>query len=228
METNKIKWTRRRIGTGALTTVLMLAGGLAAQAQSKNSPTGKEHMMPKSGAMTETTSNADINRLIGSWPEDSKKAAMDMTKKYGPPQEATATMLKWENNGPWKRTVIYSTAVQHDFPMPHKDVMQQYIDYKVPPEKFDELAEYDGSVVAERTNGELSARCDKEAANFLAINLADEVITGKRSPKAAREEYAKQIAAMMAGQPAPLTEKLLVVSMTSGTADPDKSVKMKK
>ncbi len=80
----------------------------------------------------------------------------------------------------------------------------------------------------ERTNGELSARCDKEAANFLAINLADEVITGKRSPKAAREEYAKQIMAMMAGEPAPLTEKLLVVSMTSGTADPDKSVKMKK
>lgn len=214
--------------SAALTTVLMLAGGLAAQAASNNSPTGKDHMKPKSGAMTENTSNADITRLIGSWPEDSKKAAMDMTKKYGPPQEATATMLKWENNGPWKRTVIYSTPVQHDFPMPHKDVMQQYIEYKVPPEKFDELAEYDGSVVAERTNGELSARCDKEAANFLAINLADEVVTGKRSPKSARDEYAKQITAMMAGQPAPLTEKLLVVSMTSGTADPDKSVKMKK
>lgn len=82
-------------------------------------------------------------------------------------------------------------------------------------------------MVAERTNGELSARCDKEGANFLALNLADEVITGKRSPKSARAEYAKQIMAMMAGQPAPLTEKLMLVSMTSGTADPDMPAKMK-
>ncbi len=83
-------------------------------------------------------------------------------------------------------------------------------------------------MVAERTNGELSARCDKEAANFLAISLADEVITGKRSPKAVQEECLKQVMAAKAGQPAPLTEKLMFVSMTSGTADPGKPVKMKK
>ncbi len=235
MKSHNNRWMRWNFAAGGLTAALVLAGGIAAQAQSQDSQTGKDrmmpksdHMMPKSGAMKGMSGNGDHNQLIASWPEDSKKAAMDMTKKYGPPQEATATMLKWENNGPWKRTVIYSTPVQHDFPMPHKDVMQQFIDYKVPPEKFDELAEYDGSVVAERTNGELSARCDKEAANFLALNLADEVISGQRSPKSAREEYVKQIMAMKAGQPAPLTEKLMFVAMTGDTADPDKAVKMKK
>ncbi|MGH8284417.1 MAG: hypothetical protein ACRETT_01460 [Steroidobacteraceae bacterium] len=37
--------------------------------------------------------------------------------------------------------------------MPHKDVLEQVIDYKVPPDKFDDLARYDGSVIAERTKG---------------------------------------------------------------------------
>ncbi|MEO6568665.1 MAG: hypothetical protein ABIO94_07860 [Opitutaceae bacterium] len=48
------------------------------------------------------------------------------------------------------------------------------------------------------------------------------MLSEKRSPNAAREEVAKQIKAMQAGQPAPLTEKLMIVSMTSGTSDPDK------
>jgi hypothetical protein len=51
----------------------------------------------------------------------------------------------------------------------------------VPPDKFDELAEYDGSVIVERTKGEIAARCDLEGANFLALNLAHEIVTGKRS-----------------------------------------------
>ena len=45
------------------------------------------------------------------------------------------------------------------------------------------LAAYDGSVVVNRTNGEYQPRCDLEAANFLALNLAHEIILGKRSSK---------------------------------------------
>lgn len=63
-------------------------------------------------------------------------------------------------------------------------------------EKFDELAEYDGSVVVERTKGEIAARCDKEEANFLALNLANEIATGKRSVEDARKFYAEAIRAM--------------------------------
>jgi hypothetical protein len=49
---------------------------------------------------------------------------------------------------------------------------QQFIDYKADPGLYDELAKYDGSVVLERTSGEISARCGKEDANFLTLNLA--------------------------------------------------------
>lgn len=198
--------------------------GLAQTAEkrmkAKDMPMKDGMPMNAHGSMTKMDP-AVVKQLTSSWPEVSQKAAMDMVEKYGAPQGATATMLVWEKNGPWKRTIVYSEPVQHDFPMPHKDVMQQFIDYKVPTDKFDELAEFDGSVVVNRTNGEISARCDKEAANFLAINLADEVVTGKRSVKEAREEYAKQIMAKMANQPAPLTEKLMVLSPTGDTAFSD-------
>jgi hypothetical protein len=33
-------------------------------------------------------------------------------------------------------------------------------------------------VIVERTKGELSARCEGEEANFLAINLAHQIVTG--------------------------------------------------
>ena len=33
-----------------------------------------------------------------------------LVKRYGPPSEATAPVLVWRNNGPWKRTVLYRAA----------------------------------------------------------------------------------------------------------------------
>src|SRR3546814_4003934 len=40
---------------------------------------------------------------------------------------------------------------RHDFPAPHTDSVESVIDYRVPPDKFTALAEFDGSVIAERT-----------------------------------------------------------------------------
>src|SRR3546814_17951518 len=40
---------------------------------------------------------------------------------------------------------------RHDFPAPHTDSVESVIDYRVPPDKFTALAEFDGGVIAERT-----------------------------------------------------------------------------
>ena len=63
--------------------------------------------------------------------------------------------------------------------------------------RADELLQYDGSIILERTKGEIAARCDKEEANFLAINLADDVANGRRSVDDARKFYAESMMAMM-------------------------------
>jgi guanyl-specific ribonuclease Sa len=49
---------------------------------------------------------ASVEQMVSGWPEKSRMAAMDMMRKYGPPQEATPSMLMWMNNGPWKWTKV--------------------------------------------------------------------------------------------------------------------------
>ncbi len=151
-------------------------------------------MVPASAhSPTARMSESEMRAMLANWPKSAQMAAADMMKKYGPPQEVTATMLKWRNNGPWKYTMISNYETPHRFPAPHPDVMTQAIDYRVPAAMFDDLAAYDGSVTADRTQGHLAARCDKEAANFLAINLANDVVTRRKSVPLARAYYARAI-----------------------------------
>ncbi len=170
-------------------------------------------------------SGADMARMqpmMSGWPQASRDAVKYMTDKYGAPMHMNESMAMWGATGQWKRTVVYNYEVKHDFPMPHTDVMQQWINYKAPLARYDDLAMYDGSVVPERTNGEISARCDKEAANFLAINLAHEIATGKRTVQSARRKYAEQIMAKMAMRPAPYTDRIMFMPMMGGTMDADR------
>ncbi len=90
-----------------------------------------------------------------------------------------------------------------------------------PREAFTDLAAFDGSVIPERTKGEISARCDMEPMNFLALNLAHEIITGKRSVDDARKTYAEVGTAFMSGDPSPYLEGLMFEPSSRGTADAD-------
>lgn len=181
-------------------------------------------VMAQNGAMGMTMNkNEMMETTLRSWPRASQMAARAMMEKYGQPAEMTESMMVWNATGQWKRTVVYKEEARHLFPGPHTDVMQQFVNYKVPPDMVDELARFDGSVVVNRTNGELSARCDQEAANILALNLAHKNITDHLSVDEARRMYGEQIMALKAGRPAPLTERLMFSMMEAGnTADPDK------
>jgi len=137
-------------------------------------------------------------------------------------------MLMWHGNGPWKHTMVLKQEVKHDFPGPHTDLLKQVIDYKVPLDKYDDLAMYDGSVVVERTNGVISATCDAEEANFLAINLAHDVATGKRTVSGARKFYADTMMAFKKGGKPAYTQSLVFKMPKGRTADADKPAMMKK
>lgn len=79
------------------------------------------------------------------------------------------------------------------FPSPHHDSLLQAIPYEVPPERVSELLRFDGSVVVEGTRGELAARCDDERANYLALNLAHEILTNKLNVSQACLFYAETV-----------------------------------
>src|SRR6266545_3262356 len=114
------------------------------------------------------------SQLMEAWPEESREAAQLVIDKYGDPSEVPAS---------------------------HIDAVESVLDYRVPTEKFSPLAEFDGSVVVERTAGEISARCHDEEANFLALNLAHDIVTGERTVEDARDFYAQSMIDYREGKP---------------------------
>ncbi|WP_176448579.1 hypothetical protein [Lentibacillus sp. CBA3610] len=149
-----------------------------------------------------------VKDIVNDWNDMPKKAANLTIEQYGSPNEATQSRLIWYNNGPWKRTIVYRDEIPHDFPEPHTDCIENYINYSVPSEMFSELAKFDGSVIVERTKGEVSSRCDMEAANIAALNLMNDIVTGKLSAEEARDKNSEAISAFMMNRPAPYAEQL--------------------
>lgn len=162
-----------------------------------------------------------VESITNDWNAMSKKAANLTIEQYGPPNEAIPSRLIWYNNGPWKRTIVYQDEIPHDFPQPHTDVIENVINYKVPPEKLSELAKFDGSIIVEKTRGEISSRCDIEAANFTALNVMHDIVTEKLNSEEARDLLCEVMSAYMLNRPAPYAEKLQFDIPTEGKFDTD-------
>lgn len=171
------------IGAAALMSVGLVAQGTDQQ--------------PKMQGSQVQGSTMKAEQVIASWKSAPKTAAEKMLKKYGEPDEVTSMRLIWHNNGPWKFTEVINQEIDHDFPIPHKDAMHQAVNYSVDPKTAAEILTFDGSIILNRTAGLIGAICDKEPANFLAVNLAHEVATGKRSVEEARKQYAQSVELLM-------------------------------
>ncbi|MFL5766849.1 MAG: hypothetical protein ACJ758_03275 [Actinomycetota bacterium] len=161
--------------------------------------------------------------IIESWPEQAREPARLVIDAYGEPHEATDSKLIWHRVGPWKRVVATRTYFQHNFPAPHEDSVESFVDYRVPPELFTPLAQFDGSVIVERTAGEVSARCHDEEANKLALNLMHDIVTGAKDVSEARSYYAKEFTDYRRKLPTPYMEELRF-EPGSDTADADERV----
>lgn len=162
--------------------------------------------------------------MIEQWPRAPRKAAEKLLDQYGPPNEATATKMFWYRVGPWARMELTADEVLHNFPTPHTDYLTQWIEYPVPSGAAGALVEFDGSVLMDRTAGQLGARCDHEAYNTLTLNLAVEILEGRRTVEDARRFYGETANAFVLGRDAPYAEGLLFDPPAEETADPDDSI----
>ncbi len=162
-----------------------------------------------------------VERIMRDWPKMAQTAAREMIEKYGPPNEAMDSRFIWYNNGPWKRSTCYRDEIPHHFPNPHSDVLECVIDYQVPIEKLSELAKFDGSLVVERTKGEVISRCDMEAANFLALNMMHEIVTGNMTAEQARHFLTETAAAYSMSRSAPHAERFMFDLPQGETNEPD-------
>ena len=201
---------------------LVVCGLAAAFVSSTSSPTAEteQGMRP--------ISKADVEKHLSGWKAKPKEAAMMLMQKYGAPHEATSHRLVWHDNGPWKMTEIINEEIPHDFPMPHVDFMYQAVSHKIDAGKADEITEFDGSVYVDRTRGLLGARCDKEEPNFLGVNLAHEIMMGKRDVDDARKMFAESMMTFMKTKKAnDYQSGLKFQPMTGMQGDRDKAHSMK-
>lgn len=171
----------------------------------------------------QSITSSEAEEIVADWPAAPKGMAEKLLECYGPPNEATPTKMFWYRKGPWARIELTADEVIHNFPTPHTDYLTQYVDFPVPVSKAAELLEFDGSVIIDRTAGQIGARCDAESANVLTLNLAVEIIEGRRTVDDARNLYAESIAAWSMGRDAPYAERLLF-EPRMGSGDPDEGI----
>ncbi len=174
--------------------------------------------------MSADSANAEawVEKHLVGWPAARRKLAAELIARYGRPHETTATELYWGQSGPWKRMVLHRAGVKHNFPLPHEDVLEQTLNYRVPELKTRDLIRYNGSLVIDRTRGELSAHCDSEAQNTITLNIADDIVTGNRTVDEGLGYHAQLIRALETHVEESYPQKIkFEVLPESETADPD-------
>ena len=185
-----------------LTAALLFPAAAFAQAATQSIPMPPP---PSSTAAASQPPSAEaqawVAKHLAAWPQRTQRLGAQLVTKYGPPAEATDRQITWYANGPWKRTTLFKEQITHNFANAHQDILEQTISYRVPLDKLAPLAEFNGSLVVNRTRGELSSISDGEDTNFLALNVADDLVTGERDVEQAMTYYAQLIRARMIKEP---------------------------
>lgn len=139
---------------------------------------------------------------IQKWPKACKVTAAAMIEEYGQPDQFDRHALAWFNKGTWRRTVVSRK------PRDGKSCLEQTIAYLVPKERVAKLKRFSPRLTVNPTAGELSFASASEATNHLALNLADEIVVGKRTVPEAREFFARTKRLGQSGKSSPYLDQL--------------------
>jgi hypothetical protein len=182
--------------------VAMFGAAANANAQGSTQSVAMPPATPPTAAQAPSASALTwVQKHLAGWPQRTQRLGAQLVTKYGPPTEVAERQVTWYGNGPWKRTTLYKEEVAHNFANAHQDVLEQTVSYRVPPEKIALIAQFNGSVVVNRTRGEISSTSDSEDTNFLALNVADDIAKGERDVERAQTYYAQLIRAKMIKEP---------------------------
>lgn len=171
---------------GFVRATLLMAGLtvlLGAAAMKKTQANSKAEQAAPRGALAP---GETAKTVVARWPAGPRGAAELMLEKYGEPDQFDRDTLAWFNNGEWKRTVVHRAASRRDPSGRTKDFLEQTVGYLVPSEKIPDLNRFNPRLEVSMSAGEMSFSSESESKNRLALNLAEEIITGKRAVADAR------------------------------------------
>jgi len=180
----------------ALVTPVLIAPTLAAPAPD-SAPSYRQQI-----------SAGDAVQKLSAWPAGPRLAGFETIAKYGAPNEITDERMIWHNAMPFKRILLTREVLPHHFPIVHMDYLEHTISYTVPADKAGQVLAFDGALSIYRVGGELSARCDLESNNILALNLAHDIVEGRKSVEQARQAFGDAMIARTNGESPAIAKEL--------------------
>ena len=176
-------------------------------------------LLPAFGAAPKSLfAQTDRQTAIEGWPAGSRRLLGAMIEKYGIPQRLNVVEAVWYDNGPWRKTVVHRDSASRFWGIKDKDYLEQFIRYQVPADKAGSLKLFGKRLEIEGAVGELSSRSASEGMNYMALNLAHEIVTGARSVEDARDFYLKTEELSRAGKSSPYLEGFLFTVEANGNA----------
>jgi len=140
-------------------------------------------------------------RTVAGWQEKSRLAAAALIDKYGAPDELRSTSVVWHDRDPWKKIVVRDAAPPYAGSRTTElGVVEETVVYALRPDQAKLLEAFGSTLSYDDKTGELTARSDSEPVNFLRVNLADEVVSGRLTVEQARDAYARMMALEESGK----------------------------
>ena len=158
----------------ALLTAAVLAA--ASCAAPENSP-----------AQSQAQRQALADAVVANWAGNSAVAARALIDKYGCPDAVESHRLTWWNRGPWKRTTVWEQTplyASDDLP-----VIEQAVYFPIVASDAERLRQFNGEIEFDMQSGELVSQSMREETNFLNLNLAYDIIAGRKTIEQARQDY---------------------------------------
>ncbi|MDD5303445.1 MAG: hypothetical protein PHS14_10080 [Elusimicrobia bacterium] len=188
------------VGVGLLALLACATAGEGSKAHAKSAAAAPQSASARPGETPES--------IIKNWAPRSRTTARLMLEKYGKPAQFDRNTLVWFNNGEWKKTIVHRKIYRHDPAGKRQDFLEQTVGYLVPADKLADLKRFNPMVEASLTAGELTFASDSESKNRLALNLAEEIVTGKRGVADARAFFLKTTRLAASGKSSSYLDKL--------------------
>jgi hypothetical protein len=156
--------------------------------------------------------------IVTKWYAYSEVVALKLMDKYGPPDRLETNRLVWHNAGPWGRIAVWDEEDYDYSGRVGRDNLEQTLISDVPRDKRQALAAFSSKITVSQDGKELSVRGTSEALDFLAINLAHEIVRGSRSPAQARLFYDRTCQLSQAGKSSPYMQEVLFIHRPDDTS----------
>jgi hypothetical protein len=162
------------------------------------------------------------DEIMKEWSVGPRQAAQQIRSKYGEPSEGSMHMLAWENKDPWRRIEVRNEEVEHKFPKKHTECTLFTLEHSFPSEKTKDLVELNGSMLFDKTKGQVIIRAKDEQTAITELNIANNLAQGVLSLEDAKQLAAQEIQKVEQALPSQYSQKLAFRPKKS--ADPGEPV----